>query len=408
MAPKWKSPVISSLDDGDSSQTVNVPSSGYYGLCFHINNDCKCKFAAHEHGTSTQDGVILLSLPQYEGKTLISSLEIGTLVYLNKSTKLQVSCTERCDSHCDETLPFEWSLFLQYKGTRDDYSAKKSLICAECCRMFSCVQSVQQHIGFAHTTMDPNSIWSKPLTVVYEDEVMLVVDKPQGMAVMGEKPSLFRSDLLLPLVGEGKDAMTKPVYVHRLDAPTGGLLVLARTKAAEIELKGCFASRSCRKRYLALALGRIEPKEGIIEEAISGKASVTNYKVVQHIRCDDDMAQDGWLSLVDLFPVTGRNHQLRRHLKHIGHPIWGDKKYAPYRKRKAESDPSEMNRADVINSIKVEDDPHARLCLWATEISFPHPETGIDLTVKLEKQPEWLTSLLAYQAKHTKQDESEC
>jgi 23S rRNA-/tRNA-specific pseudouridylate synthase len=402
MAPKWQSSVISSLYDGDL-QAINVPSSGYYGLCFCMNSDCKCKFAAHEHGTSTQDGAIL-SLPEYEGKNVLSSLEIGTLVYLHKSTNLQVSCIERCDSHSAEIPTFEWCLFLQYKGTKEEYSTKKKIICAECCRMFSSLYSVQQHIGFAHTTIDPNSIWSKPLNIVYEDAIMLVVDKPQGMAVMGEKPSLFRSDLLLPLVGEGKDAMTKPVYVHRLDAPTGGLLVLARTKAAEVELKGCFATRLCRKRYLALALGRIEPKQGKIEEALSGKAAVTNYKVVEYIRCDDDMAKDGWLSLVDLFPVTGRNHQLRRHLKHIGHPIWGDKKYAPYRKRKAESD-SEMNRADVINSIKVEDDPHGRLCLWATEISFPHPDTGIDLTVKLEKQPEWLTSLLAYQEKHTKQDE---
>jgi len=404
MAPKWKSSVISSSPPSadQDSQSVWIPCSGWYGLCFHVKYKCDCVYAAHE--TSKEDDKALLTLPHRVGRDIISSLEIGTLIYLRQSANVTVSLKTCCDQHNDQDPSCEWCLFLQCEGKREEYSTKKTLICAECCRMFASMNSVENHIGALHKVVDPNSIWKKPLKVVYEDEFMAVIDKPQGMTVMGDKPSLFRSDLLLALTGNGKDSMAKPVYVHRLDAATGGLLVLAKTKAAEIQLKSCFASRSCRKTYLALALGRIEPEVGTIEEAISGKPATTHYKVVQYYRCVDDMADGGWVTLVDLHPVTGRNHQLRRHLKHIGHPIWGDKKYAPYRKRKVGSDDN-VDRADVVNSTSVEQDPHCRLCLWSVEITFPHPETEDDLTVSLGDRPEWLACLLAYQEKRVKEEE---
>lgn len=401
--PTWKSPVLSVASSADQDpQTAKVPCCGWYGLCFHVNDKCDCVYAAHY--TSSNDKV-LLPLPHRVGKDTVSSLEIGTLVYLEPSSDIAASCKSRCDLHVDRAPSFEWCLFLQFEGKRDEYTPKKTLICAECSRMFSSVHSIQRHIEDMHRVVDPNSIWSKPLKVVYADASLVVVDKPQGMAVMGDRPSLNRSDLLLALAGDNKDSMNKPVHVHRLDAPTGGLLVLAKTKAAEVELKKCFASRSCRKRYLALALGRIEPEEGTIGEAISGKPAVTHYKVVQYTRCVDDMAGDGWLTLVDLYPHTGRQHQLRRHLKHIGHPIWGDKRYAPYRKRKAAPD-AEMDRADVVNSTSVEQDPHCRLCLWAMEITFPHPDNGDDLTVSLDDWSDWLSALLAYQEKRVEQKQS--
>jgi tRNA pseudouridine65 synthase len=107
---------------------------------------------------------------------------------------------------------------------------------------------------------------------------------------------------------------------------------------------------------------------------------------------------------VELHPVTGRKHQLRRHLKHLGHPIWGDKRHAPYRKTIGES---AMNQADLIHSTSVEQNSHIRLCLWAVEISFPHPETGVELIVALDGQPEWLTSLLEYQERRVIQEKKE-
>ena len=402
MAPRWKSPVITvSSDSSEDPQTVTVPCSGWYGLCFETMDNCDCVYAACDT-SSDDDNASLLSLPQHVGNDKVSSLEVGTLLYLEESSNMSVSLKAPCCLHTDQVPSFEWCLFLQFKGGKDEYHTKKSLICSECCRMFSSMHSVQDHIEAMHKHVEPNSIWAQPLKVIYQDECLVVIDKPQGMPVMGDKPTLFRSNLLLALVGKSKDALKKPVHVHRLDAPTGGLLVLAKTKAAEVELKSSFATRSCRKRYLALALGRIEPKEGMIEEPISGKVATTRYKVVEYFRSVDDMATDGWVTLVDLHPQTGRNHQLRRHLKHIGHPIWGDKRYASYRKRKAED---VTDGADVVNSTSVEQDPHCRLCLWATEITFPHPETGVDLTVSLDDRPDWLVSLLAYQEKLLKEEQ---
>jgi RluA family pseudouridine synthase len=276
-------------------------------------------------------------------------------------------------------------------------------MCATCYRLFASPRSIQQHIESTHKISDPLSIWNRPLKVLYEDKHLAVVDKPQGMAVMGDSPSLCKSDLLLALAGYGNDALNKPVPAHRLDAPTGGLLVVAKTKACESKLKCSFADRSCRKRYVALSLGRIEPPQGTIDVPIGGKPAVTHYRVLHCTRSADEMA-NGWVTTVELHPVTGRKHQLRRHLKHLGHPIWGDRRHAPYRKTSGES---AMNQLDLIHSTSVEQNSHIRLCLWAVEISFPHPETGVELNVALDGQPEWLTSLLEYQERRVIQDKRE-
>lgn len=387
-------------------ETVNVPYSGWFSICFHMKETCNCVFSVKD----TVGANNLLHLPQRVGNESISSLEIGTLIYLEKDSKVKVVRESSCDVHADSVPSFEWNLFLQSEGAREDYSPNKTLICAACCRMFSSIHSVQQHIRSIHPTVNPNSVWQKPLKVVYDDDSLVVIDKSQGMSIMGDKggPTLCRSDLLFALAGKGKDAMTKPVHVHRLDAPTGGLLVMAKTKVAESALKSSFATRSCHKRYLALVFGRVEPEEGTIEKSIGGKPAVTKYKVAQYCRCKDAMATDGWVTLMDLYPLTGRNHQLRRHMKHIGNPIWGDKRYAPYRKRKGAPDDettSNLDRAELVHSTTVEQDPHGRLCLWAMEITFPHPDRGKELTVALDDRPEWLTSLLDYQEKLIQQQD---
>lgn len=344
-----------------------------------------------------------LYLPQRSGDDVLSSLQIGTLLYLERCSTVTVSHMSLCELHYSGGQCFEWLLMLQREAdtaSRGKHASEKSLMCATCYRLFASLRSIQLHIDATHTVPDPSSIWNLPLKVVYEDEFLVVVDKPQGMVVMGDRPSLCKSDLLLAHAGSGEDALNKPVPTHRLDAPTGGLLVIAKTKVCESKLKFSFADRSCCKRYLALALGRIEPTEGTIEVPVSGKPAVTHYRVLHYTRSDDEMA-NGWVTTVELHPVTGRKHQLRRHLKHLGHPIWGDKRYAPYRK----ANETAMNQADVIHSTSVEHDSHIRLCLWATEISFPHPDTGMNLTVSLHSQPQWLTSLLACQEQRVKQDQ---
>ena len=401
MPPKWKSQVISYTDQNQvtNPQLVAVPCSGWYALCFHADGICLC---VYEACIVSSNDTKSLYLPQRTGDDVVSSLQIGTLLYLEQSSTVTVIHKSLCELHYSCGKCFEWLLMLQREADtacRGKSVSEKSLMCANCYRLFTSPRSIQLHIKAMHEVSNPSSIWNLPLKVVYEDKFLVVIDKPQGMAVMGDRQSLCKSNLLLAHAGNGDEALKKPVPTHRLDAATGGLLVIAKTKVCESKLKSSFAGRSCQKRYLALALGRISKLEGTIEVPVSGKPAVTHYRVLNYTRSVDKMA-NGWVTTVELHPVTGRKHQLRRHLKHLGHPIWGDKRYAPYGK----TNETAMNHVDAIHLTSVEHDSHSRLCLWAMEISFPHPDTGRDLTVCLDSQPQWLTSLLAYQEQLVKQD----
>jgi RluA family pseudouridine synthase len=267
----------------------------------------------------------------------------------------------------------------------------KRIVCAICCRTFASVQSVEHHCRDHHTTKKKKN--TPPLSVVYHDDEMIVIDKPQGIAVQGggSGKTLQRSDWLLPLAQDGKK---KPVCVHRLDAPTGGLLMLAKNKTSERHLRMALEQQKCRKRYRALVLGSISTDEGEISEPVEGKAALTRYKVVNRTRCPEPIS---WITTVDCFPVTGRKHQIRRHMKLIGHPIWGDTRYG--RQRKIGNEDDKSLTVEKLSTISVEQDPYSRLCLWAMEISFPHPTSNKYITVVLPKEPEWISRLLAYQEK---------
>jgi 23S rRNA-/tRNA-specific pseudouridylate synthase len=205
--------------------------------------------------------------------------------------------------------------------------------------------------------------------------------------------------------------LRKPRAVHRLDSPTGGLLVIAKTRPAESSLRACFANRTCHKRYRAIVFGKLEmphngQKEMIIDHAMDGgKSAVTRVQVVQYSHSNDAYASDGWLTTVDLFPITGRTHQLRKHMKYVGHPIWGDRRYGPYRKQDETTDDAaftmEENESEIdvdhLEATTVLENPHCKLCLWALEISFPHPLSGESTTVSID-EPEWYKQLRSDQA----------
>ena len=193
-----------------------------------------------------------------------------------------------------------------------------------------------------------------PVDVVYQDKDVFVVNKPSGL-------------LSVPGRGEGlSDSMYTRVLklipfayvVHRLDMDTSGVMLFARRRKAERHVKKQFQDRAIGKRYIALVQGVFQCKRGVIDKPLMpdperklrhcvskhGKPSITKYEVLQEgMEC----------SLVKLMPITGRSHQIRVHLLSIGHPILGDRFYAP--------DPV-VRRAD-------------RLCLHAEQISFLQPYT---------------------------------
>ena len=320
---------------------------------------------------------------------------------------------------------------------------KKPVLCTTCYKKFPNAVSIKKHAILAHidTIVAKGSkqyieligpdIIRKPLIAAYEDDHVVVVVKHQGLTVMGDKWTLWRSDLLLPFSCKNRkieDALSKPRPVHRLDSATGGLLVAAKTHSSETSLKRSFAVRTCKKRYRAIVFGKLEAKisnkstenycsqfsppsasdqfhskslgMGTIDSPLNGKDSTTHYSIIAHTPCMDDMA-NGWITTVDLYPVSGRTHQLRRHMKLIGHPIWGDLRYAPYKKADTSFEYNDENNAkeNIVGgdeSDLVIKKPHSKLCLWALEIIFPHPFSNDNVHVNID-EPKWYQDLREFQ-----------
>lgn len=211
--------------------------------------------------------------------------------------------------------------------------------------------------------------------IVFQDDNIIILDKPSDWitndaSTTTSQPVLqtwLRENFKYPLIG---DRERRDGIVHRLDKETSGLLIVAKTIDAFENLQAQFKERKVTKTYIALAHGEIIPKEGRIEASVGrlpwrrqrfgvlpgGREAVTNYKVLKTLESKDEK-----FSLVELYPKTGRTHQIRIHLKFIGHPIVGDNFYAG---RKTSRD----DRAWC-----------PRLFLHASKITFFHPEGGKEL-----------------------------
>jgi len=213
---------------------------------------------------------------------------------------------------------------------------------------------------------------------LHEDDDLLVLNKPSGIAVQGGTKTTRHIDRLLEGLGDGPE--TRPRLAHRLDRDTSGVLVIAKRRAVAAKLGRAFQTRSVRKIYWALLHGVPKPSQGKVDAALVKAGGPDADRVRKARPGEQDIAQSAVthyavvdragqkVSFVSLKPVTGRQHQLRAHMAIIGHPILGDGKYE-----------GDKNLPDGISN---------RLYLHARRISFPHPsgEGVVDITAPLPEQ----------------------
>lgn len=215
-----------------------------------------------------------------------------------------------------------------------------------------------------------------PLAILYEDSSIIVVDKPPGM-VVHPAPGNPSGTLVNALLYHCKDlaginGILRPGIVHRLDKDTSGVMVVAKDDEAYHHLTRQFKNRMVEKVYLAIAYGKFDKEEGLINSAIGrhpserkrmstrtkkGKVAITRWKVVE--RLDS-------FTLLKIFPQTGRTHQIRVHLSSMGHPILGDPLYGRRRKPGTIHDPVLRECAKRMD----------RQALHALQLGFNHPRTG--------------------------------
>lgn len=223
---------------------------------------------------------------------------------------------------------------------------------------------------------------SLPLDILYEDDALLILNKEAGM-VVHPAPGNPDGTLVNALIAHCGESLTgiggerRPGIVHRLDKDTSGIMVVAKTELALTRLSAAFAARDLERRYLGLCWGLPNPAKGRIEGDIgrdpkdrkrmavvksNGKHAATNYQV---------LAQAGLAaSLIACKLETGRTHQIRVHLAHIGHPLIGDPVYLRRRPAAAKLLPLEVR--DMALDF-------TRQALHAETLGFAHPITGASL-----------------------------
>jgi 23S rRNA pseudouridine1911/1915/1917 synthase len=253
-----------------------------------------------------------------------------------------------------------------------------------------------------------------PLTMVYEDEDLAVVNKAAGMMVHagsgGEEHN--RGTLVNALLhhfgaGDGLSQVggaLRPGIVHRLDKQTSGLIVVAKNDVTHRELGEMFSERRLRKTYVALVHGEVKGEEGTIQLPISrdlvrrirmttkragGRSAVSHWKVLERVN-----GAYGKFTLLEVRIETGRTHQIRVHMQAMGHPVVGDFLYgAPHAIRPVQGTRTGLKHGPGASRSEAESLSLERNFLHAAELEFAHPRTNKVLSLQAE-MPAELTVLL--------------
>ena len=237
-----------------------------------------------------------------------------------------------------------------------------------------------------------------PLNVVFEDNELLVVNKPAGMVVHpghGNYSGTLINALVYHLQNLPVNSNERPGLVHRIDKDTSGLLVIAKTETAMTHLARQFFNKTSERTYTALVWGHVEDDEGTIkghigrhpknrlqmavfEDGSQGKEAVTHFRVIERL---------GYVTLISCTLETGRTHQIRAHMKHIGHPLFNDERYGGDRILKGTA--FTKYKQFVENCFKV----LSRQALHAKTLGFEHPVSGTFLRFDSELPEDMVTCI---------------
>lgn len=231
-----------------------------------------------------------------------------------------------------------------------------------------------------------------PLNILFEDEHLIVLNKPVGM-VVHPAPGTPSGTLVNALLHHCGDSLTgiggvmRPGIVHRLDKDTSGVMVAAKTQQAHQGLSELFAAHNLDRRYIAVVWGLLKQAEGEVDAPLgrhktdrkkqavqpNGKEARTQYRLIRHL--------PPYASVVECQLHTGRTHQIRVHMTSLNHGLIGDPVYGrPMRLSQMPDQPSR----DLLHDLRLF--PHQALC--ATQLGFTHPVTGAYLDMKIEPSDE--------------------
>lgn len=255
---------------------------------------------------------------------------------------------------------------------------------------FKLTAPVKVRVTIPPATASENAAQDLPLVIAYEDDDVIVVDKPAGLVVhpaAGNDDGTLVNALLHHCAGQlsGIGGVARPGIVHRIDKGTSGLIIAAKNDVAHEGLAKQFADHSIVRRYQALVYGHPRPMAGTIEGAIArasanrkkmaivpdgkGKHAVTHYETLETLKN---------ASLIECRLETGRTHQVRVHMTHIGHSLLGDPAYGRTKKP----------ISDLLKSLQFE-----RQALHAAVLGFVHPKSGKSITLTSSIPPDMLELL---------------
>ena len=226
-----------------------------------------------------------------------------------------------------------------------------------------------------------------PLEILYEDDALLIVNKPAGMVTHpahGHFSGTLVNALMHHFGMEDAGQTIRPGIVHRLDKGTSGLLVVAKNDIVHRKLTDQFAARDVKREYRALVWGRFKMQDGVIDAPLGrhpgdrkrfavvrrgGKTAVTTFHVEETFRDT---------TLLSLRLKTGRTHQIRTHLEHAGHPVFGDSTYGGRQKRLPNMPGARLKLFDELFDLIGDFALHART------LGFIHPVTGKEIDFAIE------------------------